>query len=193
MKCDIHLSIEIKNLKRPKNQQYWEDTRLINEYAGSRVYEMFAVMANVGNYDGLEQIVPDRGFPKDASRRTDEMYYIPIMERKRYSKTYDVPIRDRQFMFENEAREYISKCETKVIKKKYKDGIFNSKQTYTEDVNYHSPNWCTSEELKKCIDVALKKEDGTYYFTDWFCILGVMEGYEKTGDYECRLVYWFDN
>lgn len=62
--------------------------------------------------------------------------------------------------------------------------------------DYHSPNWCTTQEMEKCFnDVFLNLKDGTYEgdYIEWMALLGAMKGYEASGEYECRAVFWFDN
>lgn len=51
--------------------------------------------------------------------------------------------------------------------------------------------------MEDCINQVFKDENGNWKSTgepyEWLALLGAMKGYEATGEYECRAVFWFDN
>ena len=168
MGCDIHLYVEYRNKNR---NSPWEESGIVMPNCGDRSYEMFAVMADVRNYNNLERIVPDRGYPMDAAYSTDKAYFCEISENELHENPfYHEPIR---------------------IKKVGKRTLY-----MREELDYHSANWCTASELEECINFIFKKEENEVWignYIEWFVLLGAMKGYEITGEYECRAVYWFDN
>lgn len=205
MGCDIHLKLErrIKNPKRVQVQleneevsyqesSQWERCSIIKPDScwTDRIYGMFAVMAGVRNYSGHTQIVPDRGYPEDACYYTDIRFYKRI-----YTDGEEMPsyYADGGFIDKQTAEIWVEKYECKTFVKKY--------DKYSEPVNYitnpdnHTPNWCTTEELEKCINEVFKDENGNWIgdYSEWTALLGAMKGYEMSGKYECRAVYWFDN
>ena len=66
---------------------------------------------------------------------------------------------------------------------------------YCSDPDTHSENWCTTQEMEDCVNRVFINNDGTFEcgYIEWLALLGAMKGYEQSGDYECRAVFWFDN
>ena len=64
-----------------------------------------------------------------------------------------------------------------------------------ENTDYHSPNWCSVSEMEECVEKVFKKENGEWSgdYIEWMALLGAMKGYEASGEYEVRAVFWFDN
>ena len=172
MGCDIHLRLE-KRLKKEKvwNEYYtekceWQNCHIIpfGKTWGDRIYGMFAALANVCNRWDIEHI-PIRGLEiKDA---------------------YE----DENFFLTSEAEDWV------------KDGFSRYYEVrgrkYCSNPDYHSANWCTTQEMEDCISKVFKDEKGNFSPTaepyEWLALLGAMKGYESTGEYECRAVFWFDN
>lgn len=200
MGCDIHLHIEyrlkeekthlIKEAKYDENgkeiekaitwaeKTEWQKYQYRDEWS-SRIYGMFAVLANVRNYHHLEHIEL-RGFPDDAHLYTKKEYYLRVIADVEFEKYGD---------------NWHNCCSvSNALRWGGKRFIMNDDE-YTEHPDWHSPNWCTTDEMRKSIDTVFKNEDGTYKgdYVEWLGLLGTMEGLERTGEYECRAVYWFDN
>lgn len=108
MGCDIHTFIEMKKEitqiteNDPSVKTKWVDANLYvknmyydptdperesieTEYARTRHlttrnYKLFAVLANVRNYNDLPSIAPDRGMPSDASKALIDAYNEDIAD-----------------------------------------------------------------------------------------------------------------
>lgn len=165
MGCDIHLHLEYR---RKNSDEQWRESDTVVPNWGGRDYEMFAVMAGVRG--DLEQIVPDRDYPLDAANRTDKAYFSEISTEELHENCY---YRERILIKKNGSRTLYMR----------------------EDIGYHSANWCTTSEYEKCVNAVFKNKDGSWadYSVEWLALLGTMKGYEMSGEYECRAVYWFDN
>lgn len=80
MGCDIHLHVEIRK-KDPSYGINWVHCGFYGEFS-DRIYAMFAVLANVRNYQNLPSL-PDRGIPDDLSWYTfDELFKMSKDELK---------------------------------------------------------------------------------------------------------------
>ena len=190
MGCDIHLRLE-KRLKKEKvwNKYYtekceWQNCSIIpfGKTWGDRIYGMFAALANVRNKWNIEHI-PIRGLPNDACIDTLECYGKPIKDE--IKDAYE----DENFFLTSKAEDWV------------KDGFSRYYEVrgrkYCSNPDYHSANWCTTQEMEDCINKIFKDEKGNFSPTaepyEWLALLGAMKGYESTGEYECRAVFWFDN
>ena len=191
MGCDIHLKLEIR-LKKDKvwNKYYtekcgeWKPGHIFShDYCWSdRIYGMFAALAGVRNYGHRASLpeLPKRGFPTDCCDQTANAYGVRIADKDA----------DKCFKWE---------CPREEAQKLVNDGwseIFKVNEIeYVSAPNYHSPNWCTTQEMEKCFNDVFLNEDGTYKgdYIEWMALLGAMKGYEASGEYECRAVFWFDN
>lgn len=189
MGCDIHLKLERRLIKdKVWNEYYtekageWKSCYIIDSKKcwGDRIYGMFAQLANVRNYNGLEHI-PIRGFPDDASYDTKECYGKRVSESDNHEDCNDWEYSAR------DAEEWVDDGYSKYYK------VNNI--LYCSCPDFHSPNWCTTKEMEDCINKLFKKEDGNYSgdYLEWLALLGAMKGYEASGEYECRAVFWFDN
>ncbi len=71
MGCDIHLFVEVYRKRRwtviGNPQQLNESENYENWLWSGRNYRLFAILADVRNYDGFEPIDYPRGLPKDVS------------------------------------------------------------------------------------------------------------------------------
>lgn len=188
MGCDIHLRLERK-LKKDKvwNEYYiekagkWKNCYIFDSDStwGDRIYGMFAKLADVRNYGNYEHI-PLRGFPEDCCSDTIDGYCYRITDEvKEKYNDWEVP------------RDYANKMINEYDCNYYK--INDTEYVSKED--WHSPNWCTTQEMEMCINSIFRNEDGTYKgdYIEWLALLGAMKGYEESGEYECRAVFWFDN
>lgn len=188
MGCDIHLRLE-KRLKKDKvwNEYYtekageWKNCYIFNSDStwSDRIYGMFALLANVRNYNDYEHI-PLRGMPSDCCDRTMECYGYRVSDEVK-EEYYDWEV----------SREDAKKWVSGGYSKYFKIGVTE----FVSGPDWHSPNWCTTQEMEDCINKLFKNEDGTYKgdYIEWLALLGAMKGYEASGEYECRAVFWFDN
>ncbi len=188
MGCDIHLRLE-KRLKKEKvwNEYYtekceWQGCHIFGSGRtwGDRIYGMFAVLADVRNEWGYDHI-PIRGLPEDASNATMRCYGYQIKDV--IKNEYE----EKNYYQTSKAEKWVSEGLSKFYTI---NGI-----KYCSSPDYHSPNWCTTQEMEDCINKIFKDKnenwEGEPY--EWLALLGAMKGYEATGEYECRAVFWFDN
>lgn len=189
MGCSIYLRLEIRLKKDKVLNKYciekatgkWIPCYLNKDkcWGDFGVYGMYARLANVKNYWDYKHL-PLRGLPDDCSDLT----------LKCYGNRIENKAREQCLDFEY-AREDAEKWIRQGISTRY--SIHNVE--YCSCPDWHSPNWCTTREMEDCINKNFKNEDGTYKgeYVEWLALLGAMKGYEQTGEYECRAVFWFDN
>lgn len=219
MGCDIHLKLEkrVRKTLFMEKYHYGEDgnitsTEIVPQPTwkghddwkpveltygrcwGDRVYGMFARLSGVRDYYGEEshRMVPDRGFPEDACDETKTAYSYIVISDEEYAKNeerYDYS--DYHYVNESRAKKWVEGGLSKEM-----TPFGNTQYKKISGPDWHSPNWCTTQEMKECIyDLFWNKEKEVWVgdFVEWFGLLGAMEGIEKDGIYECRAVFWFDN
>ena len=188
MGCDIHLRLE-KRLKKEKvwNKYYtekteWQNCGIINagKTWGDRIYGMFAVLADVRNYWELEHL-PVRGIPKDACNSTLSCYGKEVKD------TINDAWEDEHCYLASKAEKWVAQGLSHYYE-------LNGRK-YCSDPDWHSASWCTTQEMEHCINTIFKDDAGNWKGEpyEWLALLGAMKGYEATGKYECRAVFWFDN
>ena len=174
MGCDIHLHIEVKS-KRYKDTN-WDSPSFKGEFS-DRIYGMFAYLGNVRNYKEIVPIVPNRGIPEDLNWRTFDSYYRKIVDNE-----------------ECNYEEEISSSEVESYLKLGFSGIIERNEIrFFPYPDWHSPNWCTSEEFKQCYNKVFRDEYGNNHgcYIEWLALLSYISILEE--EYEVRCVYWFDN
>lgn len=121
------------------------------------------------------------------------------------------------FTSESEGEKLIKDYECKVLRETeiYSKYTPDKKfmQKLIEHPDYHSASWCTTSEMEFAVDYVFKGEyekdsgaeeqiiptstdDANGYrgdYIEWVALLNTMKGYELSGEYECRAVFWFDN
>lgn len=213
MGCDIHLRLE-RRLKKDKpfyttfkevdvngkevevkknyytdKRREWESCRIVG-YDGvwsDRCYGMFAILNNVRNYWDIKPL-ENRGFPEDACGSTLIEYTFA-----EWTGNGECPEDWGRYVEKETFERWMNDYGCKVYELKNCEG--NVWKRLVRDPDAHSPNWCTTEEMERCINQIFKNEDGTYEneVEEWLALLGAMKGYEMNGYYECRAVFWFDN
>lgn len=178
MGADIHAYLEYKE----KNSNYW---RSMTSNYGSRDYLWFAIVAGVRDYEG-NQVFEPKGIPEGSlSSEVHSSYWRYITED------------DNEYM---EGRTSRARAE-EWIEKKYSIGKYNDagKLTHVSDPDDHSHSWFTKDELLLAIDAYKDKANKYEYFdgrtpqpVEWIAVAAAMVAFEAL-DYECRLVFWFDN
>lgn len=177
MGCDIHLRLEIKS-KKIENSR-WEACRIFGygrKVWSNRNYRMFSMLANVRNDYKLPHL-PLRGLPHDAAKETLKCYGFVVATKEEYD--YQVSEEDAEKWVRIGGSHYYE--------------IYGRK--YCSGPDFHTPNWCTTQEMEDCVNYVFINNDGTYEcgYIEWLALLGAMKGYEQSGEYECRAVFWFDN
>ena len=209
MGCDIHLVCEKRRVKKgwfrygkpkpnssewekcfePMNKELeWRSCKISSDKPWSdRHYGMFAKLADVRNYDNLEHL-PIRGFPRDASFDTFYEYTLKIVPDESYNLDSD------DIVSESTAKKWIEDGSSEEITllnmpKYWRD------YKYINNPDYHSPNWCSLQELEEAVkEIFYEKEIDDYvaYAGEWLALVYYMKGLEVAG-YETRCVFWFDN
>ena len=208
MGCDIHLCLERRLIKEKKvivspeikrengtirkelsyiMEKKWLSCNITGFYGTwrDRHYGMFAKLANVRNYWDIDPISEPRGIPEDVSFDILRKYMFTVVDDETYEKYY--VDNERQIVSESKCNDFVKKydCSTKIV-----DNI-----KFVDSPDYHSASWCTTEEMENAIEEILLQENGNYSddAEEWLALLGAMKGYEMSGEYECRAVFWFDN
>lgn len=210
MGCDIHLRLE-KRLKKDKpyynefldhdnnrikkcyytdKNRKWQNCYIFtNDYTwGERCYGMFAILNDVRNYwEDKVKPLENKGFPVDACQATIKNYSY-----QEWKGDGEIPDWGH-YADKEDLDRWLKNGYSKEINIKDRNG--NIIETRITDPDAHSPNWCTTEEMEYCINQIFKDENGNYNgdADEWLALLGAMKGYEASGYYECRAVFWFDN
>lgn len=185
MGCDIHLYVEIRqksynpDWKIPEGvKPDWTPISYRGEF-NDRVYGMFAALANVRNYHNLQHL-PVRGIPDDISYKTFDEFF-------KHVKPKNVDRETLEWEYDREDVKYWYKNKYSFLFKK--NGIL-----YCSNPDYHTPSWCTSEELQNCFHTVFgEKQPYEGDYIEWFALISYMKAFESTGEYDCRAVFWFDN
>lgn len=137
---------------------------------------MFSLLANVRNDYKLLHL-PLRGLPNDAAKGTLISYGFVVAMKAEY-----------EWQVSEEAAE---RWVRQGLSHYYE--IYGTK--YCSDPDAHSENWCTSQEMEDCVNRVFINNDGKFEcgYVEWLALLGAMKGYEQSGEYECRAVFWFDS
>lgn len=185
MGCDIHLRVERRRKVNPypNDRNEWHNVGFKGEF-GCRIYGMFARMANVRAYgDHYKVMFEPRGLPKDMTDwRTVESFYFYV--------TDDKAAVDWGFNY------CLREDAERWVEKGYSEWVDEDHRRVT-DPDLHSHSWLTTQELRQCFDDCFKQEDGTMKpysdYVEWLGLVSMCEGIESTGEYECRVVFAFDN
>lgn len=181
MGTDIHLRVE-RRRKKPE-QIEWEMVPFNGDFS-CRIYGMFSRMAGVresSNYTHKVKFAP-RGIPDDISYEALNTFCYRTTTDKEYACCVE-----HRCLIET-AEEYIRGGLSKWVKKEH--GMLTNP-------DYHSYSWLTAKELRQCYDDCFFDENGKIIpfsdYIDWLGLVSLCEGIESTGDYECRVVFAFDN
>ena len=208
MGCDIHLIVEYRRRKErtvtkerltkknpdgtPATYTYtleskWRTGYTVKNGWSDRVYGMFALLNNVRNYwEDKFKPLPDRGLPEDACDVTLRTYCYKVIPDEQYSEKED-------YYDNSDDPCYCRKSDAdKWVEEGYSKRYIINDQEWVSGPDWHSPNWCTLQELEDCYKQVFKDSwEGDYI--EWAALIGAMKGYEASGEFETRAVYWFDN
>lgn len=172
MGCDIHIYAE-KRSPRSCNPS-WHQLNIGPDDYLPRDYEVFGAIAGVRR-DDLLHFEP-RGIPSDVCLNIADKYFDLV---KRGDKVV--------FITEDGELEEFD----------YEDYKDCEQRSYGEVVNiaspdWHSASWLYTKELEQALEVA-ENANCLGISIDYKVLLKVMKEYESSGEYECRVVFWFDN
>lgn len=161
MGCDIHCFIEYKH----KGSDSWK------AHGGKihldRDYDLFAVMADVRNYDKMVPVAPRRGLPADVG--------------------WKVQGEDRLLITETGAGD--GECTAASAARWVANGISKyagPHDAYVTNPDWHSRSWLTPDEFVE----ALTRADVVNI--ECWAVVATLREFEQRGC-EARIVFWFDN
>ena len=183
MGADIHMYVEYRNKKHSEEdikngrKPYWYSFVETNP---GRNYTMFAVLAGVrGNYkDSFEPKGKIDFDDMGHSSRSDAYLYISENKNLEGSCTLEDAKRWAEYG-------------RKIIEKE-------GKPVWIEHPDWHSHSWMSVDELEKAYAI-YEKHATTEWETEvrvgveYRAILAAMKEIESCGEYESRVVFWFDN
>lgn len=181
MGCDIHMYVEytnkkdyeeiIKNGKKP----YWMSFG--GRINPGRNYVLFGVLAGV-RYDFPNANYP-RGLPDDLGYHSLNDSRIYISEEKldgEYSVTLD------------EAKRYCGfSPRIRIHNNSY------GEPKWVDNPDWHSHSWMTTKEFSTALRRYSKYKDNWGTAIEYKALLSAMKTLEKSGNYQARVVFWFDN
>ena len=185
MGCDIHLRVERRRRKKsyPNERNEWYNVGFLGEFR-CRIYGMFARMANVRAYgDNYKVQFEPRGLPNDIiDWATRNSFYLYVTDDKAAADWGE------RYCLKEMAEKWVELGCSKWVDEDHR--------TVT-DPDLHSHSWLTTQELRQCCEDCFKQEDGTMKpyadYVEWLGLVSLCEGIESTGEYECRVVFAFDN
>ncbi len=185
MGCDIHLRVERRRRKKsyPNERNEWYNVGFLGEFR-CRIYGMFARMANVRAYGDYYKVqFEPRGLPNDIiDWATRNSFYLYVTDDKAAADWGE------RYCLKEMAEKWVELGCSKWVDENH--------LTIT-DPDLHSHSWLTTQELRQCFDDCFKQEDETMKpyadYVEWLGLVSLCEGIESTGEYECRVVFAFDN
>lgn len=164
-----------------------------------RNYDVFAVLADVRNYDGrLKPIDQPRGLPDDVSH-----------EIKQESDNYGIDGHSHQWLDLDEVLNYdweqVVRHKGVVGEAGFKEWIsFGYPKSWSGGVGGHGVEHVSVTDMALIVSCQKARQEGKAYFTkvewdtpySWSCkdfVDRMKEVKKAVGDAPCRLVFWFDN
>jgi len=184
MSCDIHLRVEKRRKVNPypNDRSEWYNVGFHGEF-DCRIYGMFARMAGVrGNGTNKVEFKP-RGLPEDMiDWATCESFYLHVTDDEAAADWGGC------YCLKESAERWVEEGLSEWVDEDHRR---------VTDPDLHSHSWLTTQELRQCFDDCFKQEDGTMKpnsdYVEWLGLVSLCEGIESTGEYECRVVFAFDN
>ena len=175
MGCDIHLYIEYRSKNAANTDQYWQSFG--QRTNPGRNYFMFALLANVRNYDELPVPYALRGMPDDAGYDSgyDNRLYI--------SNEFD-----EHTVTMERAEQWVKSGSSKFINNE------RGEPTWVTHPDWHSHSWLTTNEYENVINLYLAQPFAKPFGLEprYQVVLASMKAFEQLG-YDARIVFWFDN
>lgn len=164
MGCDIHLYVEYKR----KGNDNWSGFG--KRIWMSRIYGLFAKLADVRNSWGTIPLSQPRGVPDDIASEAFEDYTRYISE-----SNYE------NWVTKEKAKSWVDKGYSE-----YKRG-----ESFVTDPDAHSGSYCSADELEMCIKEVWK--DGfNGNEIQYVAVVDLLRSFERQ-ECEARCVFWFDN
>lgn len=179
MGCDIHMYVEYINKESKQRSEQKGDTPYWMSFGGrfnpGRDYMMFGLLAGV-RYDSEKNLEP-KGLPNDLGHTSmfDARLYITEDGRGEHETTLENALR---------------------YNKNYGCKLYNGsndKPTWVDHPDWHSHSWLTTKEFSKVLTTYSRHSDNWGVPLEYKALLSAMKTLEKSGKYEARVVFWFDN
>lgn len=168
MGCDIHMYVEYKR-KKEQESHYYNYGGRINP---GRNYYLFGLLSK-GVRTNLDNGIPPKGLPENISYSATHDYWIHVNDK-----------------YSEEGHE--GYCTSEQAEKWQTYGsVYDKNSKRVSNPDWHSHSWLTAEELEQQIEV-YKKETEYGVGVEYMALLASMKEIENH-DYECRVVFWFDN
>lgn len=169
MGCDIHMYVEYTEKK--EEEKWW--LSFGGRFNPGRNYDLFAILADVRNYDGAKCIYPPRGLPEPLGFRATWDYYLRV---NKSAKSVDE-------CFEGQCLQSHADKWTATGQSVWRD---DSKDVVSNP-DWHTPSWLYVDELEE----VLKKSKWSFG-REYKALLAAMKSL-KNDNYLVRVVFWFDN
>lgn len=185
MGADIHGPfLETMDTSSKYESRWWCQA----EFDFNRNYWLFALMANVRNYDNDREAVfhgqpcfKPKGYPKDASWKANNSYFFYVDE------DYD---KDRE----------PNTCSREDAERWVAGGYSFYKDETKSNVSipdWHSASWLATDELEAAYQryKAILEAEGEdmCYLRQVEGLLAAMKAFEAAPGVKARIVFWFDN
>lgn len=168
MGADIHCYVEYK-VTTPHGESWWSYGSRVNP---GRDYGLFGYIAGV-RYEEAPTPIPPRGYPKDLG------FWARIDLFIRISNSED-------------ADDSEGTCSPETAVSWGGKIVEDNGNRFTENPDYHSHTWLTTEELAMIIGLHEGVEEHGEVGVEYHALLGSMKALEARG-HPARVVIWFDN
>lgn len=178
MGADIHMYVEYVHKEGKKRSEDNGELPGWISFGGrinpGRNYILFGYLAGV-RYNPVAALTP-KGLPNDLG----------------YMSLYD----SRLYITEDGKGEHETTMENalrwnKVGRKLHNDR--EGKPRWVDHPDWHSHSWLTTKEFSKVLKKYLKDTHDWGDAIEYRALLSAMKTLEKSGEYESRVVFWFDN
>lgn len=178
MPSNVYLFVETK---RRKKGDKWD-----GDYCCSGFLEPFMVKLCCGMRERLQNffdtpdksIPPTRGLPEDVGDDVIDYLFKPA------ALEYDEEHRYGEYFLQSHVDRWVEEGLSFPLNR--------GKEIRYSDPDCHSFNWCTTDEIKACIDdVFLDKKTNTYKgdYAEWLGLHAYMKTLDDSQEYKVRAVY----
>lgn len=179
MGCDIHMYVEYVSKESKKRYEEKGEPPYWMSFGGrinpGRNYVIFGFLAGV-RYDVNKGLEP-KGLPNDLG-------YMSMRDSRLFIT--DDGEGDGETTLTNALR----------WNKDYRCKLYNGsddKPIWVDHPDWHSHSWLTTKEYSKVLSLYSKHPDNWGSAIEYYALLSAMKTLEKGGNYEARIVFWFDN
>lgn len=174
MGCDIHIYMEYRGKGKDGAAQGWRCFG--GRINPGRDYHLFGMLAGVRGGLGRGAIFPVRGKPRDMGICAASDAIMRVSEERAGSDGY---------IDKKTAEEWIRRGSA--------EWIGNRKEAVTHP-DWHDFTWLTVEEFADVLHLAEDDDRRGYRIgEEYWAIAAALREIERRGDFNARVVFWFDN